>query len=176
VEENLGTVDVGHFPSGANRSLQTGHSMRSKSIRRIYLVDTPGGLKGKGGEKLPPEANHGPVEIITPDQPGLVDTPGGLHPNQYATRLLEEINFPIVPNNIRAVAAAIECEAKAMGVMSAYEFVLECTRYAIAEGCEITTFFFTDGKYRPERRSNSNGRQVSTQRLTVSVFGSAAQR
>jgi hypothetical protein len=48
-----------------------------------------------------------------------------------------------------------------MGVMSAYEFVLECTRYAIAENYEITTFFFTDGKYRPERRNNSNGRQVS---------------
>jgi hypothetical protein len=55
-----------------------------------------------------------------------------LHPNQYATRLLEEINFPIVPSNIRAVAAAIECEARTMSVMSAYEFVLECTRYAIA--------------------------------------------
>jgi hypothetical protein len=33
-----------------------------------------------------------------------------LHPNQYETKLLEEINFPIVPINIRAVAAAIECE------------------------------------------------------------------
>jgi hypothetical protein len=85
-----------------------------------------------------------------------------LHPNQYETKLLEEINFPIVPSNIRAVAAAIECEARTMGVMSAYESVLECIRDAIAEGCEITTFFFTDGKYRPERRNNSNARQVST--------------
>jgi hypothetical protein len=76
--------------------------------------------------------------------------------------LVEEIKFPIVPNNIRAVAAAIECEAKTMGTLSAYEFVLECTRYAIFEEHEINTFFFTDGKYRPERRNNGNGRQVST--------------
>jgi len=57
-------------------------------------------------------------------------------------------------------AGAIEYEAKTIGVMSAYEFVLECARYAISENCEITTFFFTDGKYRPERR-NGNGRQVN---------------
>jgi hypothetical protein len=61
--------------------------------------------------------------------------------------LLEEISFPIVPQNIRAMAAAIECEAKTMGVMSAYEFVLECTRYAIAEDYEINMFFFSDRKY-----------------------------
>jgi hypothetical protein len=86
-------------------------------------------------------AQH-PPEMIPPSQTGYTqsnETPDGLHPNQYATRLLEEINFPIVPNNICAVAAAIECEAKTMGVMSAYEFVLECTRYAIAEDCEINT-------------------------------------
>jgi hypothetical protein len=92
----------------------------------------------------------------------VLETPDGLHPNQYATRLVEEINFPIVPNSIRAVAAAIECEAKTMGTLSGYEFVLECTGYAIAEDCEITTFFFSDGKCRPERRNNGNGRQVST--------------
>jgi hypothetical protein len=34
-----------------------------------------------------------------------LETPDGLHPNQYATRLVEEINFPIVPNNIRASSA-----------------------------------------------------------------------
>jgi hypothetical protein len=85
-----------------------------------------------------------------------------LHSIQYATRLLEEINFLIVPNNIRAVAAAIEYEAKTMDVMSAYEFVLEGTRYAMFEECEINAVFFTDRKYRPERR-NSNGRQVSAQ-------------
>ena len=66
----------------------------------------------------------------------------------------------MVATNIRAVAAAIDCEAKNMGLVAAYEFVLECTKFAIFEEYEINTFFFTDGKYRPERR-NSNGRQVS---------------
>jgi hypothetical protein len=109
----------------------------------------------------PPKTSQVPPEIIPPPQLPTLETPDGLHPNQYATRLLEEIRFPVVASNIGAVAAAIECEARTMGVMSAYEFVLECTRYAIADDCEITTFFFTDGKYRPERR-NGNGRQVST--------------
>src|SRR5580698_189726 len=64
-------------------------------------------------------------EVIPPDQTLLVDEiPDRLHPNQYATRLLEEIRFPVVANNIRAVAAAIDCEAKAMGLVAAYEFVL----------------------------------------------------
>jgi hypothetical protein len=111
-------------------------------------------------EKLPPQtAQHSP-EIIPPDRTGILETPDGLHPNQYATRLLEEIKFPVVPHNIRAVAAAIECEAKTMGLVAAYEFVLECTKFAIFEECEINTFFFTDGKYRPERR-NGNGRQLN---------------
>jgi 5-methylcytosine-specific restriction endonuclease McrA len=116
---------------------------------------------GKGDEKLPPQTAQLSPEIIPPDQTGILETPDGLHPNQYATRLLEEIKFPVVPHNIRAVAAAIECEGKTMGMVSAYEFVLECTKFAIFEECEINTFFFTDGKYRAERR-NGNGRQVST--------------
>jgi hypothetical protein len=69
--------------------------------------------------------------------------------------LLEEIKFPVVPNNIHAIAAAIDCEAKKMSRVAAYEFVLERTKFAIFEEHEINTFFFTDGKYRPERR-NSN--------------------
>jgi hypothetical protein len=127
------------------------------------------GMEGEA-EKRPLETAIDPVEIITPDQPGSVDIPDGLHPNQYATRLLEEIKFPIVPQNIRAVAAAIECEAKAMGLVAAYEFVLECTKFAIFEEHEINSFFFSDGKYRPERRnSSSNGRQVSTQAKRTSA-------
>jgi len=115
-------------------------------------------------EKLPPKTTKLSPEIIPPRQTVSVDeTPDDLHPNQYATRLLEEINFLIVPKNIRAVAGAIEYEAKTMGVMSAYEFVLEGTRYAMLEEAEINTSFFTDRKYRPERRNNGNGRQVSTQ-------------
>ena len=68
--------------------------------------------------------------------------------------------FPIVPQKIQAVAAAIEHEAKTMDVMSAYEFVLECTKFKIFEEYEIDTSFFTEGKYRREWR-NSNERQVS---------------
>jgi uncharacterized protein YdaU (DUF1376 family) len=59
-------------------------------------------------EKLPPQTDQLPVEIIQPSQTGYTqsnETPDGLCPNQYATWLLEEINFPIVPDHIRAVAA-----------------------------------------------------------------------
>lgn len=118
------------------------------------------GMEGEA-ERRPP-TNQVPSEIITPTQTlSIGGTPDGLHPNQYATRLLEEIRFPVVASNIRAVAAAIDCEAKTMGLVAAYEFVLKCTEFAIFEECEINTFFFTDGKYRPERRNNGNGRQVS---------------
>jgi hypothetical protein len=52
--------------------------------------------------------------------------------------------------NIRAVAAAIDCEVKGgMSLPAAYEFVLACTLDAIDQNIEITTFFFTDGRYRP---------------------------
>jgi hypothetical protein len=47
-----------------------------------------------------------------------------------------------------------------MGMVAAYEFVLEYIKFAMFEEYEMNTFFFTDGKYRPERR-NSNGRQIS---------------
>jgi hypothetical protein len=109
---------------------------------------------GKGNEKLPPQNIQHPPEIIPPRKSRsdsetspvtehvtnvtsdvTLETPDGLHPNQYATRLLEEIRFPVVASNIRAVAAAIECEAKTMGLVAAYEFVLECTKFAIFEEC-----------------------------------------
>jgi hypothetical protein len=112
-------------------------------------------------ENLPPQTAQVSPEIIPSDEAAILETPDGLHPNQYATRLLEEINFLPVPKYISAVTAAIDYEAKAMGVMSAYEFVLEYTRYAMLEECEINAVFFTDRKYRPERR-NGNERQVST--------------
>jgi hypothetical protein len=51
------------------------------------------------------------------------ETQDGLHSNQYATRLLKQIRFPIIPQNIRAAASAIECEGRAgMPTVSAYEF------------------------------------------------------
>jgi hypothetical protein len=117
------------------------------------------GMEGEAEER--PRTDQHPAEIITPDQTALPEPAGGLHPNQYATRLLEEIRFPVVPQNIRAVAAAIECESRSMGMVAAFEFVLECTKFAIFEEHEINSFFFTDGKYRPERRNNTNARQVS---------------
>jgi hypothetical protein len=115
-------------------------------------------------EKLPPQTDQRPAEIIPPDQSlPTPEIPEGLHSTQYAARLLEEINFLPVPDNISAVTSAIDYEAKAMGVMNAYEFVLEWTRYAMLEECEINAVFFTDRRYRPERRNNGNARQVSTQ-------------
>lgn len=81
--------------------------------------------------------------------------PADLHPNQYANRLLEEIQFPVTTANIRAVASAIECEVTGgKSKPSAYEFVLGCAKDAQAEGVPITTFFFTEAKYRPANRKN----------------------
>jgi uncharacterized protein YdaU (DUF1376 family) len=129
------------------------------------IIETRDGLhSGREGEaKERPRTDQVPPLIIPPNQTLSVDeTPDGLHPNQYAARLLEEINFLPVPNMISAVTAAIDYEAKTMDVMSAYEFVLEGTRYAMFEECEINPVFFTDRQYRPEW-NNGNERQVSTQ-------------
>lgn len=87
------------------------------------------------------------------------EIPPDLHPNQYATRLLEEISFPVNTQNIKAVASAIECEVTGgKSKAAAYEFLLACTRDAMEEGFPITTFFFTEAKYRPQNRRNGNGK------------------
>jgi uncharacterized protein YdaU (DUF1376 family) len=161
-------------PSAANASVADDRSEPVGICNKVKVVGTnqtwEGGREvGKGDEKPSRKTAQPPSEIIPPHTPEgikfhappIIETPDGLHSNQYATRLLEEINFLPVPKYISAVTAAIDYEAKAMGVMSAYEFVLEWTRYAMLEECEINAVFFTDRKYRPERR-NSNQRQVST--------------
>jgi hypothetical protein len=136
----------------------------------------------KGGEPTaPPEPQVQTLEVSSAEMADII--PEGLHPNQYAHRLLEEIKYPVVANNIRAVGAAIECEMKAgRSGVAAYEFLLECTFDAIDEHCEINAFFFTDGRYRPERR-NGNGRQVgaaaartnTTRRNIVDAFTKRAR-
>jgi hypothetical protein len=83
-----------------------------------------------------PQTDQHPPEIITPHQPTL-ETPDGLHPNQYAARLLEQINFPIVPSNIRAVAAAIECESKVMGLVVAYKSLMKLPHQTDQHPAEI---------------------------------------
>jgi hypothetical protein len=113
-------------------------------------------------ENLPPQTAQVSPEIIPSDEAAILETPDGLHPNQYATRLLEEIRFPVVPDRVHAVAAAIEREAKTMGLVGAYGFLVERTKFAIFEEHEINTSFFSESRYRPEQR-NDNGRQVSTQ-------------
>jgi hypothetical protein len=93
--------------------------------------------------------------------------PDHIHQNQFAAKLLEEIRFPKTPGNIRAVAAAIECEVLAgMSKPAAYEFVLAGTKDGQDQGMEINTFFFTDAKYRIENRSNGHGRpSKNTERI-----------
>ena len=106
---------------------------------------------------------HEPAEIIPSDQAAIFETLDGLHSNQYAVRLLEEIRFPLDPAMIRTAACALDCEVKAgMSKPGAYEYLLVNTQLAIDRRETIDMVFFTDGKYRPEWR-NSNQRQVSTQ-------------
>jgi hypothetical protein len=49
-----------------------------------------------------------------------------------------------------------------MGLVGAYGFLVERTKFAIFEEHEINTSFFTEGRYRPEQ-TNGNGRQVGAQ-------------
>lgn len=84
--------------------------------------------------------------------------PEDLHATQYATRLLQEIGYPEAKQNVVAVASAIDAEVKlGRSKPAAYEYVLGCTRDLIDQGAPITTFTFTEAKYRPEIRRNGNG-------------------
>lgn len=88
-------------------------------------------------------------------------TPENLHPVNYAIKILEQIQFPHTPDNLRVVAAAIEAEVKSgKSKASAYEFVLAGVLDAKQEGVEINRFFFADAKYRTENRKNGNGRET----------------
>lgn len=75
--------------------------------------------------------------------------PEGLHPLNYARRLLEEIKLPATYDNLQVVAAAIEMEIGGGKTgASAYKFVLAGTLDARECGVEINRFFFADAKYR----------------------------
>jgi hypothetical protein len=79
--------------------------------------------------------------------------------------LLQEIKLSVTPGNIRAVAAAIECEVQdSKSLSAAYEFVLAGTLDAIDERWEINAFFFTDAKYRAERRNSHGAEKKTTER------------
>jgi len=153
-------------PSAANASVTDDGSEPVSICNKLKEIGT-GRTREKEGisaqhpvEIIPPKTTQHSPGIIPPRESATLETPDGLGPTQYARMLLEEIRFPIVPQKIQAVAAAIEHEAKTMDVMSAYEFVLECTKFKIFEEHEIDNSFFTEGKYKQEWR-NSNARQIS---------------
>ena len=114
------------------------------------LAPDLGSRKGDLGSRILDLGSGGELNSEAP--------PDHIHSTQFAAKLLEEIRFPKTPGNIRAVAAAIECEVLAgMSKPAAYEFVLAGARDGQDQGMEINTFFFTDAKYRTENRRNGNG-------------------
>jgi hypothetical protein len=67
-----------------------------------------------------------------------------------ARNVLEKCGMPVLVGNLRAVAAAIEAVAldEQSGIPGAHDWLLEKCLLAIAEGQEITKFWFEDGKYK----------------------------
>lgn len=101
------------------------------------------------------------IQKQTQKQESKAEPPSDLHPLNYGRKILEEIEFPVTPDNIRAVTAAVEAEIKAGKTgPAAYEFILAGVLDAREEGLEINRFFFQDAKYRTEnRRGGLNGRR-----------------
>lgn len=110
------------------------------------------GREGEGKEPTP-----------LPDQPegstSSVGTPEGLHQNQYAVRILEDLGLPAAPRLINIVAAAISSYAKSQNITKAQAFEA-IRRRALDDrdnGIEITSFWFEDARY----GVNGNGKHRS---------------
>jgi hypothetical protein len=89
--------------------------------------------------------------------------PPDLHPLNYATKILDEIEFPLTQDNLRVVAAAIEAEVRSGKTKAdAFQFVLAGTKSAQTDGIEINRFFFADAKYRSDNRNKNNGHTRQT--------------
>lgn len=83
--------------------------------------------------------------------------PGDLHPVNYAARILEEVHLPHTQDNLRTVAAAVECEIRGgKSPAAVYEFILAGVRDGHRDGWVIDKWFFSDAKYRVENRRNGN--------------------
>jgi hypothetical protein len=104
---------------------------------------------GNRGQK---EGGHDTTLLGTTPQIGGVSqelkrTLAGL--TEFARGLMEEIAMPNTSANLRAVAAGIKAEEKARGgLAAAYEFVLQVTREEIKRKGSVSTFWFTDAKWR----------------------------
>lgn len=84
--------------------------------------------------------------------------PDNLHPMNYAAKIIQDLQMPHTPMNIRSIAAAIEAEHKAgKPLPSAYEFVLAGALDARDHGISVDKFLFEDQKYKSENRRNGNG-------------------
>lgn len=116
-------------------------------------------------EKVGEELNSVYGKAVNANASAKVDapsdaTPEGLHQNQYATRLLEDIGLPTVRQNIEYVAAAIVAHSKQASITkaAAFEFIKARALDAQQAGEPVTQFWFSDGKYRPAVQA---GRKLS---------------
>lgn len=103
--------------------------------------------------------------------------PENLHPLNYARKILETLDFPLIADNMRVVAAAIQAEIRSgKSPPAAYEFVLAGTRDAQLEGYEINRFFFTDAKYRMDNRKSHGKPKKSPQQQRNDDIGERIER
>lgn len=84
------------------------------------------------------------------------ETPEGLHPLQYAAKLMEEIGMPDTFANKRAVEAGITAEVKGgRSLPATYEFLLALALDARGRSEPVDKFWFEDTKWRNSRNGNS---------------------
>lgn len=117
------------------------HPLPDSSPTAPLVVPEQSALEGKVREWKGGEG--GPAPLVEP-------TPDGLHPMQYATRLMEELEMPDTRGNKHAVTSAIEVVIRSgKSPPSAYEFLLAQAKDAQDRGEVIDKFWFEDSKWKP---------------------------
>ena len=89
--------------------------------------------------------------------------PADLHPLQYATKLMEEIQMPETRTNKETVAAVIKTLMKEQTGPAAYSSLLAYALDAIEQGAVLDKFWFEDQKW----KGNGNGTGLSKKQQLV---------
>lgn len=108
------------------------------------------------GLPSPSGARREPSDLAEKSQ--QQNPPSGLHENNYAVRLMEEISMPNTTQNLRHVAAAIKAEEKARGSLAdAYVFILAQAKAEIERKGAVNGFWFQDAKWREKKPEKAKG-------------------
>lgn len=131
------------------------------------------------GDALNPERNPAPVFSCNKEEPVFEPVkesnggePTGLHPLNYAEKLLEMIGMPNVGGNRELLAETIRTEAKFSGrsMAEATRYIAECVRRDRAEGIEINRWYFQEAKYRLGGKINGKSKEEQRQHTNIQAY------